>query len=105
MNWFKGLGISVKVAALAFLAALAAMAVMRQKREAEKWKDMAVDIKLGNVVEGTLTAQAANTQAKLHQSRAKEIKAKAKERAKQRGGSYERINKDVSDILAQFRSS
>ena len=105
MEFIKGLGISVKVALLAFLAALAGMAVLRQKKEAAKWKDKAVEISLGNVVKGVTTAKAANTQAKLHQAKAKEIKDNAKAKAKERGGNDERIDKDVTDILAQFKSS
>jgi len=105
MNWLKGLGISVKVAVVAFLGVMAVMAAKRQKGIADKWKDKAVDIELGNVVKGTMTAKAANSQAKLHQARAVEIKKKAKARVKARGGKDERIDKDVSDILAQFRTS
>jgi hypothetical protein len=105
MNWFKGLGISFKVAALAFLAALAAMAVARHKREADKWKDKSTDIALGNVIKGTTTARQANAMAKQHEDRAKQIKDKALARAKERGGKDERIDEEVSDILDQFRSS
>jgi hypothetical protein len=105
MNWLKGLGISVKVAVLAFLAALAVMAAKRQKANAEKWHDKAVDIELGKVDAGTMTAKAASTQAKLHENRAKAIKDKAIARAKERGGKDERIDEDISDILDQFRNS
>ena len=102
MNWLSGLGISLKVALLAFLAALAGVAVLRHKKEAEKWRDKAVDIKLGNVVKGTTTAAAANTQAKLHQSRAKQIKDKALVRAKERGGKDEKIDKDINSLTKFF---
>ena len=98
MNWLKGLGISVKVAALAFLAALAVMAAKRQKANAEKWHDKAVDVELGKVKSGTMTAAAASTQAKKHDSKAKEIKKKAETRITQMGNQDE----DVADVLARW---
>ena len=102
--WLSGLGISVKVAVLAFLGVMAVMAAKRQKNMADKWKDKAIDIELGNVTKGTMTAAAANTQAKKHQAKAVEIKKKAKAKVKAKGGADERIDKDISDILNQFRS-
>jgi len=101
MNWFKGLGISVKVAALAFLAALAVAAAKRQKGQAEKWHDKAVDIELGKVDKGTMTSAAASTQAKFHDAKSKEIKAKAETRIKQMG----KQDEEVDSILDQFRTS
>ena len=101
MNWLKGLGISVKVAALAFLAVLAVMAAKRQKASAKKWRDKALDIELGNIVKGTQTAAAASTQAKLHDNRGHEIAEKARARFKYMGGQDE----DIASILDQFRSS
>lgn len=100
MNWLKGLGISLKVAGLAFLAVLAVMAAKRQKMTADKWKDKAVDIELGNVVKGTTTARAASTQAKLHDNIAKDIKAKAEAKIDKIGDQDE----DVKDILARWGS-
>jgi len=104
-TWLSGLGISLKVAVVAFLGVMAVMAAKRQKTIADSWKDKAVDIELGNVKQGTMSAAAASTQAKFHQAKAKEIKAKAKARVKERGGKDERIDKDISDVLAQFRTS
>ena len=101
MNWLKGLGISVKVASLAFLAALAVMAAKRQKASAEKWHDKAVDIELGKVTEGTTTAKAASTQAKLHDNNAKAIKKKAEARITKMGGQ----DNEISDILDSWRAS
>lgn len=98
MNWIKGLGISVKVAALAFLAALAVMAAKREKETAEKWHEKAVDIELGKVTEGTTTAKAASSQAKLHDARALEIKKKAESRITSIGESDE----DVADIIRRW---
>lgn len=95
MNFLKGLGISVKVAALAFLAALAVMAAKRQKDSANKWKDKALDIELGRVDMGTTTAASASTQAKLHDNKAKEIKKKAEARIDAMGGKDD----EIADIL------
>ena len=101
MNWLKGFGISLKVALTAFLAALSVMAMKRQKATAEKWHDKAVDIELGRVEKGTQTAKAASTQAKLHDNRALEIKAKAEKRIDQMGSADE----EVADIVDRWRSS
>lgn len=101
MNWLKGLGISVKVAVTALLMAMAVMAAKRHKAEANKWKITAIDIKQGNVDKGTMTAKAANSQAKIHSAKAKDIKKKAEARAKQMGGQDE----EISSILDQFKSS
>ena len=98
MNWLRGLGISVKAAALAFLAVLAVMAAKRQKATADKWHDKAVDIELGKVTDGTTTAKAASTQAKLHDAKADEIKKKAEDRITQIGEKDE----DVKNILARW---
>lgn len=100
MSWFKDLGISAKVAGLAFLAALAVMAAKRQKGVADKWKDKATDIALGNVIKGTTTAKAANSQAKLHDARAKEIKKKAEAKIDKIGEQDE----DVKDLIARWGS-
>ena len=80
MKWIKGLGSSLWVGILAVGAAMAAFAAMRHKQTADKWRDKAVDIETGNVVKGVETAKAANTQAKLHDNKAKALEKKAKER-------------------------
>jgi len=98
MNWLKDLGISVKVAVTALLMAMAVMAAKRHKAEANKWKITAIDIKQGNVDKGTMTAKAANSQAKVHSAKAKEIKKKAEARITQMGEKDE----DVADILAKW---
>ena len=77
MSWLKGLGISAKVAALAFLAVLAVMAAKRHKDNALKWQQTAIDVKNKDVDTGTMTAKAANSQARVHNARAKEVKKKA----------------------------
>ncbi len=98
MNWLKGLGISVKVAVTALLMAMAVMAAKRHKDTADKWRNKAVNIENGFVVKGIDTANAANTQAKLHDTKAKEIKAKAESRITQMGDKDE----DVADILSRW---
>ncbi len=101
MTWLKGLGISVKVALLAFLAAFAVMLAKRHKDTADKWKDKALDIETGGVVKGVETAKAASTQAKLFDAKAKEIKEKAEARITQIGDQDE----ELSSILDQFHRS
>ena len=101
MNWIKGLGISVKVAALAFLAALAVFAAKRQKASAEKWHDKAVDVELGKVKSGTLTAKAASTKAKLHDEKSRVIKEAAEKRITAMAAQDE----DVSEILSRWKNS
>ena len=98
MIWLKGLKVSTKIAWAAFLLALTVMAAKRQKANANKWHDKATDIELGNVIKGTTTARAASTQAKLHDAKADEIKAKAVARIDQMGDQDE----DVKDILARW---
>lgn len=101
MNWLKGLGLSVKVGVVALLAVMAVMAAQRQKAAAQKWQQTAIDVEDDNVETGLQTAAAANTQAKLHDAKSDEIKAKAVARIKTMGDADE----DVADILDQFRRS
>lgn len=100
LNWIKGLGSSIWVALLAFAAAMAAAAAYRHKKAADEWKDKAVDIETGNVVKGVKTAEAANTQARLHNNKAKEIEAKSKARIT-KGVK----NAPISDIIDSWRKS
>ena len=72
MKWFKAAWAPVAAAGLAVLAILAVMAAARQKAIAESWRDKSVSIEEGNVVKGIETAEAANTQAALHDARADE---------------------------------
>jgi len=101
MNWLKGLGISVKVAIGALLMALSVMAYQRQVGEKKKWQQTAIDVENKNVETGTMTAKAANSQAKLADNRAKEIKKKAVAHAENMGGHDE----SISSIMDQFKSS
>ena len=91
MNWIKGLSSAVWIGILGFLAAMALAAAKRQKDIADQWKDKAIDIELGNVVKGTQTAQAASSQAKIYDARAKQIKAKAEARKAQQNKSIESL--------------
>lgn len=101
MNWLKGLGVSLKIAVVALMAGLAIMAAQRQKAEARKWQQKAVDVEDKNVETGTLTAAAANSKAKLHDAKSDEIKAKAEARIADMG----KQDEDIADILDQFRRS
>lgn len=101
MQWLKGLGISVKVAVTALLMAMAVMAAQRHKATARKWQQKSVDIENDAIDTGALTVAAANAQAKLHDNKANEIKAKAEIHVASMGGH----NAEISDILHQFRNS
>ena len=101
MSWLRGLSVSLKVAIGALLMALAVMAAKRHKDAADKWRNAGVEIENGYVVKGIETASAANTQAKIHDEKAKQIKAKAEAHAKNMGGNDE----DIGSILDQFRAS
>jgi len=98
MNWIRGLGISVKVAVSALLMVMALLAAKRAKDTADKWRNNAVEIENGYVIKGVETAAAANTQALVHDEKAKQIKAKAEIRITQMGNKHE----DVADILARW---
>ena len=91
MSWLKAVWAPIAVAGLAVLAILAAMSAARQKAAAEKWRQKAVDIEEGNVSRGTLTAEAASTQAKLHDEKADERNKKAEARITQIAGKNESI--------------
>lgn len=98
MNWLKGLGISVKVAITALLMAMAVMAAKRHKDIADNLRNNADMIENGYVVKGIETASAANTQAKLHDNKAHEIKEKAEARITEMGDKHE----DVKDLIAKW---
>jgi len=98
MNWLRGLGISLKVAIGALLMTLAIMSARRAKDTADKWRNNAVEIENGYVIKGVETASAANTQAKIHDNKAKQIKAKAEARITEMAGKDE----DVADILDRW---
>ena len=101
MNWLKGLGKSAWIAIGVFLAAMGVMAATRQASQAEKWKQKAVDIEEGNVVKGVETATAALTQAKKHDAKAAELKAKATAKLDKAG----RTDEATGDILDRWRKS
>jgi len=99
MNWLKTAWAPVAAAGLVVLAILAAMSAARQKSTADKWRDKAVAIEEGNVVKGVETAEAANTQAKLHDVKADERNEKARARITQIAGK----NEPIADILDQWK--
>jgi len=102
VSWLKTSWTALTVGILACLAIFAAASARRQKAIASKWQDKAVDIEVGLVKSGTLTAKAANTQAKLHNAKANEIRAKGVEARVKRIGEKD---EDVASILDQFRTS
>lgn len=101
MNWLKSAWSPLAAAGLAFLAILAAMSAARHKATADKWAQSALDIEEGNVVKGVETAEAANTQAKLHEAKADERKAAAESRIAQIGAK----NEPMADVLDRWRKS
>ncbi len=100
MNWIKGLRSSIWIALLAFAAAMAGAAALRHKKTAAKWQEKSVAIEAGNVVKGIKTAEAASTQAKLSQEKAKHVEEKAKKRIDQIG----QQNEEISSILDTWRA-
>jgi hypothetical protein len=86
------------VALLAALAVFAVASAQRQKSSARKWQETAVDIESGKLKDAIVTAEAANTKAKLHDAKAGELKAKAEARITKIGEQ----NEDVADILDRW---
>lgn len=101
MTWFKTTWSAISAALLAALAVFAAANAMRQKSSARKWQEKADDIESGKVKDGTLTAEAASSRAKLHDARADEMKVKAEARITQIGSK----NEEISDILDRWSKS
>jgi len=98
MTWLKTTWSALSAAFLIALAVFAGAAVVRQKKQAEKWKDTALEIELGNVKKGTLTAEAASTKAKLHDAKADEKKAAAEKRITQ----IAEKDEEISDIISRW---
>jgi len=101
MSWLKAAWAPVAALGLAALAILAVMSAARQRATAERWRDKAVSIEEGNVSRGTLTAAAANTQAKLHDNKAKERNDKAKARRAQ----IRKKNESIANIVDNWGTS
>jgi len=90
MNWIKE---HLAMITAVIVAGFALYRAAVQQNTARKWQETSVDIEAGNVVKGTLTAEAASTKAKLHEARAKEIKANAEKKVQNR-------DQSTSDVLA-----
>lgn len=101
MNWLKAAWAPIAAAGLVALALLAAISAARHKATADRWRDKAVDIEEGNVSRGTLTAEAANTQAKLHNARAEERNMTAEARRTQ----IREKNEPIANIVDNWRKS
>ena len=98
MIWLKTTWSGISVAILAALAVFAVASAQRQKDSAKKWQLKAVDIEHGKVKKSIITAEAANTKAKLHNAKAGELKKKAEARITKIG----EANEDVADILDRW---
>lgn len=98
MTWLRTVWSSISVALLAALAVFAVASAKRQKSSAKKWQETAVDIESGKLKDATVTAEAANTKAKLHDAKANKLKAKAEKRITDIGNKDE----DVADILDRW---
>lgn len=98
MTWLKTTGSALWVALLAAAAIFAVASAKAQKNNAKKWQGKADDIESGKLKSATLTAEAANTRAKLHDAKAKQLKEKAESRIGQIGDHDE----DVKDILTRW---
>ena len=81
---------------LGFLAAWAAISAARSSAEADKWKQRADDEKEADIQAGTRKAQQHLTQAKLHESKAAQAKAKATKRIDEIGGKDETLTEIIS---------
>ncbi len=101
MKWFKAAWSPVAAALLAGLAILAAMSAARHKATADKWRQTAVDIEEGNVVKGIETAEAASTQAALHDLRALE----RNETAEARRTKIREQNEPIANIVDNWGKS
>lgn len=100
MKWLKSTGAAISVAFLALLAMFAVASARRQKSSAEKWQQKSVDIESGALLDDLVTAEAASSQAKLHEAKAEAIKKKAEARIDAIG----KKDEDVADILNRWRS-
>ena len=101
IKWIKSLWAPVAAVGLAVLAVLATMSAVRQKGHANKWRQIAVDVEEGNVSRGTLTAEAANKQAALHDIRAE----KRNESAEARRTQIREKNEPIANILDNWGKS
>ncbi len=100
-SWLKTAWAPVAAAGLAALAILAAMSAARNKATADAWRDKAVAIEEGNVVKGIETAEAANSQAALHDQKADKRNEFAAKRISEIGAK----NEPMADILDNWRKS
>jgi len=78
MNWIKANLKAFLAAIAAFLAFMAVASAASSKAKAEKWAKIAEDEKAKDVADSVGKANAALTQAKLHNAKAAEAKEKAK---------------------------
>ena len=101
MSWLKSVWAPIAAIGLAALAIFAAIRAANSKAVAEKWRDKAVQIEEGNVVKGIETAEAASSQAAVHDNIAEERAKIASERITKIGEK----NEAIADILDNWRKS
>ena len=92
MIWIKS---QWKLFAAAVVAAIALWQMAKQKELARKWQDKSVEIETGAIIRGVANAEAASSQAKLHEARAAEIKSAAEKKVGERDAT-------TADILSSW---
>lgn len=80
IDWLKSTWGAIVAAALALLAFMAVSKASRHQKVAEKWQQKADDQANSDTEDSVVKANQALSQAKLHEARAQETKAKAEER-------------------------
>lgn len=101
MTWLKTKWSVISAAFLVALAIFAAASAKAQKDNARKWQQKSVDIEEGGLQADLLSAEAANTKAKLHDNKATALHDKAVERINQAG----KANEPIGDILDSWSKS
>ena len=99
MTWLKSIGSALVAAAIAFGIFMAANAASNERRKARQWQERALDEVEASLTDDIELANAALTQAKLHDAKAEEAIAKGKARLDKLGSRHE----DVADIVDRWR--
>lgn len=100
MKFLQRVLAAIPVALSVTIAAFFAMQASQRKREAERWRDTATGIRENQVNASLADADAAETQAKFHESEAERIAEKAKAKINKAAKSDE----TMSDILDRWRA-
>ena len=100
MSFLRRVLAAIPIALSVAVAAFFAMQASQRKREAQRWRDTATDIRAENVVTSLADAAVAETQAKFHEAEAKRVAEKAKSKIDKAAKSDE----TMSEILDRWRS-